>query len=170
VTTLTGHSRKTAAAAAFALLAVACGASGGAAAGGAPSPSARASSPAPAPSTASTGVICHDLAALRVSLAPLSPEQIKADPGMVAAGLTGVQSALATLARDVQGQWQSQIGALKSSLTQLKGQVKKLTADPGSHQAAAVRAAIAGVTATVRQLLNTLGAGCPSAGSSQSPG
>ena len=170
VTTLTGHSKKTAAAAAFALLAVACGASGGTAAGGTPSPSAPASSPAPAPSPASTGVICHDLAALRVSLAALSPDQIKANPGTVAAGISGVQSALTTLASDVHGQSQAQIGALKSSLTRLKGEVEKLTASPGSQQAAAVRTAIAGVTAILQQLLSTLGAGCPSAGSSQSPG
>jgi hypothetical protein len=165
---VTRHSKRTAAAALFALLAVGCGASGGAAAGGTPSPSAPASSPSPAP--ASTGVICHDLAALRVSLGALSPEQIKANPGTVAAGISGVQSALTALASDVQGQWQAQIGALKASLTQLKGQVKKLTANPDSQQAAAVRAAIAGVAVTVQQLLSALGRGCPSATSSQSAG
>jgi hypothetical protein len=163
-TTLARRSPKTAAAAAFALLAVACG--GGGAAGGTASPSARASSPSPAPAAA----ICQDLVALRASLAPLSPEQIKARPGMVAAGLEGVQTALTALAHDVHGHLQAQVGALKSATAQLKSQVKKLTASPGSQEAAAVRAALAGVTAAVQQLLNSLGTRCASAESSQSPG
>jgi hypothetical protein len=166
---VTGHGTRTAAAAAFALLAAGC-ASGGTAAGGTPSPPVQASAPSPSPSPASTGVICHDLAALRVSLGALSPEQIKADPGAAAAGISGVQSALSALAGDVHGQSQAQISALKSSLTQLKDEVEKLAANPGSHQVAAVRTAIAGVTATAQQLLNALGAGCPSAASSPSPG
>lgn len=169
-TTLARPSPRTAAAAAFALLAVACGASGGAAAGGTASPSASASSPSAAPLPASTAAICQDLAALRASLGPLSPEQIKANPGMVVSSLSGVQAALTSLASHVQGQVQAQVSALKSALAQLKSQVKKLVANPDSHQAAAVRTALAGVTVAIQQVLNALGTRCPSTASSQSPG
>jgi len=154
----------------LALLAAACGSSGGTPSGGTssgvPAPSASAATPATAQPNA---VLCADAAALRASLNKLTHVTVgKGTASQIKADLNEVEANLTAFVNNARGQWQAQISALKSALTNLKTAVGNLAANPGSSTVSGVVTAVGGVNTAAQNLLAVVNTDCPSASPSPS--
>ena len=153
----------------LALLTVACGSSSSPASGGTPSPSPPSPSAPAAAGSSSTSGLCDEAAALFDSLDQLT--HIKVHTGMkneITADLTNVKAKLTAFVDEAHGRWKTQTAALKSALTTLQTEVKKLTASPSVSALASVATAIGGVGTATQDLLAAVSTDCPSASPSPS--
>jgi hypothetical protein len=142
-----------------ALLGAGCSSGGGS--GASPSPSA---SP-PSASSAASGVICPEVAALRASLSELSHlsfgpnalNKLKTDLGKVKANLVALHDTAGT-------EWSGQITSLQNALSKLGKTLSNLGSQPSATAAAkAVSTDLAAVTAAGSNLLAAASVRCPEA-------
>lgn len=146
-------------------------------AGCASSTTSPASSPsAAAPATSSSAAaspsgsaLCADAAALRASVHQLRQVKIQAGAvSQITANLNDVKAALAKLANDAHGQFQTQTSALSAALDTLKTAVSSLGASPGVSTVSGVVSALGQVNTAAQNLLAAINTDCPSASSSPS--